>query len=245
VAIINDVMAKKYFGDTDPIGRTFGYDSDPAKQSVIIGVVKGTRSQGQREAIPTYAYYALDQNDGVFVRNLYVRTSADAVAAVTPMLKKAVEEAAPEMAVREVVSLGELTERSVANERMVSNLTAAFGLLGVAVAVLGLYGTIAYSVARRTNEIGVRLALGAEPGVVRWMVLRETLVLSAAGALVGVALTVPVAKVASSMVFGLSPRDPMTLGIAAVLVIAFGAIAGAVPAWRASRVNPTSALRAD
>jgi putative ABC transport system permease protein len=115
----------------------------------------------------------------------------------------------------------------------------------VIVAVLGLYGTIAYSVARRTNEIGVRLALGASPGQVRHMVLRETLTLVGAGVLAGVALVVPAGKAAGALLYGLSPRDPRTLVIASALVLATGLIVGAVPAWRASRVDPTRALRAD
>jgi tRNA A-37 threonylcarbamoyl transferase component Bud32 len=146
---------------------------------------------------------------------------------------------------REVVTLGELSERTVASERLVSDLTAVFGLLGVLVASLGLYGTIAYAVARRTNEIGVRLALGESPSGVRWMIVKETLALVAAGAAAGVALMLPLANLLASVLFGVSGRDPRTLLLSAVTVMLGGLVAGAVPAWRPSRVNPTSALRAD
>jgi ABC-type antimicrobial peptide transport system permease subunit len=141
--------------------------------------------------------------------------------------------------------MGELTERSVGAERLVSDLTALFGFLGVAVASLGLYGTIAYSVARRTNEIGVRLALGAAPSAIRSMVLKETLSLVAVGVVAGVLLVLPLGSLLSSVLFGVSGRDPRTLVMSSVAVLLVGIAAGAVPAWRASRVNPTSALRAD
>jgi ABC-type antimicrobial peptide transport system permease subunit len=162
-----------------------------------------------------------------------------------PALRDAIRRAAPSLAIREVVTLGELSERTVGTERFVSDLTSLFGLLGVVVASLGLYGTIAYSVARRTNEIGVRLALGASPSGVRWMVVKETLWLVAAGAAAGVLLVLPLNRLLASVLFGVSSRDPRTLIISAATVILVGLIAGAVPAFRASRVNPTSALRAD
>lgn len=244
VAIINETMAKKWFEGTNPVGRTFNYGPD-SDAVTIVGVVADARSAGLRQSVPPYAYYPLSQTPYAFVRNLYVRVAPGQVNGVIAELRRAVSAAAPEMAIREVVSLGELTERSIGNERLVSTLAAAFGVLGVLVAGLGLYGTIAYSVARRVNEIGVRLALGAAPGGVRWMVLRETIGLTLVGAAGGVLLTLPLAKAAESLVYGLSPRDPVTLAVSAGLVTIIGLIAGAVPAWRASRVNPTSALRAD
>jgi ABC-type antimicrobial peptide transport system permease subunit len=138
-----------------------------------------------------------------------------------------------------------LAVRTISRERLLSRLTGLFGLLAVAVACLGLYGTVSYSVVRRTNEIGVRLALGADPGRVRWLVLRETLVLVAVGIAAGVGLSVATLGVAETMLFGLSPRDPATFAAAAAGLLAIGALAGAVPAWRASRVDPIRALRAN
>jgi ABC-type antimicrobial peptide transport system permease subunit len=171
--------------------------------------------------------------------------AAGATTTLPSAIKEAIRRVEPGLAVREVVTIDELAERTVSAERLVSRLTSAFGFLGVFVACFGLYGTIAYSVARRRNEIGVRLALGASPSSVRWMVIRETLVLAALGAVVGALLALPLGRLLSTLLFGLSPRDPLTLAASAALVVAFGSIAGAIPAWRASRVNPTSALRAD
>ena len=242
VAIINASMAKRYFGEGSPIGRHFGYGEPNTFE--VIGVVADTRANGLRVEVPPLAYFPLTQRPNEFARNLYVRVDVDPDAVRKP-LEDAVRKAAPSLAIREVVTLAELTERTVATERMVSRLAVVFGIIGVIVAVLGLYGTIAYSVARRTNEIGVRLALGASPGQVRGMVLRETLTLVGVGVLAGVALVLPAGKAAGALLYGLSARDPRTLIIASVLVVAIGLVVGAFPAWRASRVDPTRALRAD
>jgi predicted permease len=242
IAHINETMAKKFFAGANPVGKSFGYDKND--ETEIIGVVADARSNGLRQTVPPMAYYALAQNPAEFARNLYVRADG-AIDDVRAALRNAVKAAAPGLAVREVVTLGELSERTIAAERLVADLTAVFGLLGVAVACLGLYGTIAYSVARRTNEIGVRLALGASPHGVRRMVLTETLWLAVAGAVAGILLMLPLSRVLSSVLFGLTGRDPLTLTFAALAVVLFGALAGAVPAWRASKVNPTAALRAD
>ena len=242
VAIINASMAKRYFGETSPVGRHFGY-GEPT-QFEVIGVVADTRANGLRTAVPPLAYMPVLQHADEYARNLYVRVDVDPDS-VRKSVETAVQTAAPSLAVREVVTLGELTERTVSTERMISRLAVVFGLIGIVVAVLGLYGTIAYSVTRRTNEIGVRLALGASPGQVRRMVLIETLTLVGAGVLVGAALTWPAGQAAGALLYGLSARDPRTLLIASALVLATGLIVGALPAWRASRVDPTRALRAD
>ncbi|HUR19669.1 MAG TPA: ABC transporter permease [Vicinamibacterales bacterium] len=242
VAIINASMARRYFGEGSPIGRHFG--SGEPTEFEVVGVVADTRANGLRVDVPPLAYFPLMQHPDDFARNLYVRVDVDPDTIRKP-LEDAVRAAAPSLAVREVVTLAELTERTVATERMISRLAVVFGSVGVIVAVLGLYGTIAYSVARRTNEIGVRLALGASPAQVRRMVLRETLTLVAAGILAGVALVLPAGQAAGALLYGLSARDPRTLMFASVLVLATGLLVGAFPAWRASRVDPTRALRAD
>jgi predicted permease len=242
VAIINASMAKRYFGEGSPVGRHFGY-GEPT-QFEVVGVVADTRANGLRTEAPSMAYMPVLQHSDEYARNLYVRVDVDP-ASIRKPLEAAVQAAAPSLAVREVVTLEELTERTVSTERMISRLAVVFGLIGVIVAVLGLYGTIAYSVARRTNEIGVRLALGASPHQVRRMVLAETLTLVGAGVLVGAALVWPAGRIAGALLYGLSAGDPRTLIIASALVLATGLIVGAVPAWRASRVDPTRALRAD
>ena len=172
VAIVNETMARKFFGDADPIGKHFGYEMPPDVE--IVGVVRDARIDGLRQRVPAIAYRLMNQYPIQLASTLYVRVAGSAADAKASLVQ-AVAAAEPELAVREVVTVAELAERTVARERLVSQLTGTFGLLAVGVACLGLYATVWYSVAQRRNEIGVRLALGASPGSVRWLVLRETL----------------------------------------------------------------------
>lgn len=241
VAIVNAAFARKFFGDADPIGHAIGY-GDPS--NTIIGVVPDAKVDGPRGPEPAMVYYSLRQYPQAYGNNVYVRM-ANANESAREALRRAVTAADPNLAVREVVSLAELNERLMSRERLVSRLTGVFGLLAVAVACLGLYGTVSYSVSRRTNEIGIRLALGASQPMVRWMILRETLFLVLLGLLTGVALALPTMSLVGSLLYGLSPRDPSTIAFSMGLLLAIGFLAGAIPAWRASRVEPTAALRAD
>ncbi|HZR22488.1 MAG TPA: ABC transporter permease [Vicinamibacterales bacterium] len=240
VAIVNEAMAKHFFPDVNPVGRYF-VEGDTIH---IIGVVRDSRINGLREQSPRMAFYPYSQNPGVPMRSLYARLSGDAAFA-TQQLRAVIRETDRSIAVREVVTLAELEERSVARERMVSTLTSAFGFLAVAVACLGLYAMVSYSVARRTNEIGIRLALGASPASVRWLVMRETIVLVALGIGVGIAAATPTLRLIKTLLYGLSPNDPLTMTAAIVLLGIVASVAGVGPAWRASRVDPSLALRND
>jgi predicted permease len=241
VAIVNDAMVRHFFGQEDPIGRRIGDDTPTI---AIVGVVQDTRVDGPREPAIPMIYYPLKQKPGEYVRNLYVRVAGPPQRAVADV-RRAVAAADANLAVRAVATLEKLTERQVSQEKLVSELTAVFGLLAVAVACLGLYGTVSYSVARRTNEVGIRLALGASPGTVRWMVLAETAGLLAAGGCVGLALAAVGLRAAGSLLYGLSAHDPASLLGATALVMAVGLLASAVPAWRASRIDPVAALRGE
>ena len=153
--------------------------------------------------------------------------------------------AEPSLAIREVVTLDELTGRTVARERLMSQLTSGFGLLALAVAALGLYATISYSVVRRTSELGVRLALGASPGSVRWLVLRETLLVVGAGCAIGLVFAVPALRYVGTLLFGLSPGDPVTLVTATATLLLVSVLAALIPAMRAARTDPIRALRTE
>jgi predicted permease len=240
VVIINETMARAFFGGADPIGRRLGYD-EPAEMEVV-GVVRDSLVDGLRRPAPKLVYHVLRQHPEEVARNLYVRVSGSADA-LKPMLAQAVAKAEPGLAMREVVTLDELTERTVANERLVSRLTGAFGALAVLVACLGLYGTISYSVARRTGEIGVRIALGATPGRVMRQVIGETAWLVGAGTVAGVLLALGLMGYTATLLYGLSPRDPVTLAGSALALVVIGVLAGLVPARRAANVDPLRALR--
>jgi predicted permease len=242
VIILNEAMVRKFFGDVDPVGKKMGYDT-PADLEVV-GIVRDARIDGLREPAPPLMYHLLRQDPDEFARNLYVRAIGPADGVKTA-LARAIVTAEPNLAVREVVTLAELTERTVVNERLISRLTAVFGLLAVFVACLGLYATVSYSVTRRTNEIGVRMALGAAPSQVRRLVLRETMWLVITGSVAGLVLGVTVLGYVGTLLYGLSPRDPATLAGSAGVLLVLGLIAGLVPAWRASRVDPLKALRAE
>jgi predicted permease len=240
VAIVNETMARHFFGEGAPVGREFGLSG----KRRIVGVVRDSRVNGLRAEPPRMVFLPYSQRPAAPVRNLYVRTARDLEATAND-LRAAVRAAGPSIAIREVVTLSELAGRTVGRERLVSSLTGVFGLLAVAVACLGLYGSVTYNVARRTNEIGVRLALGASAGHVRWGVLREPVVLIAIGTAVGLGLTALTVEAAAGLLYGLSPRDPATLAGAALIVSIVAVLAGAVPAWRASRLDPVTALRAE
>jgi ABC-type antimicrobial peptide transport system permease subunit len=240
VAVINEAMARRFFPNVDPIGRHFGYDAPPDTE--VIGVVADVKVDGLRDATPSMVYYPLAQHLDEYVRNIFVRVSGSPEQAKGD-LRRAITTAEPNLAIRDVATLGQLAERTVTSERMVSQLTAVFSLLAVAVASLGLYGTVSYSVTRRTNEIGIRLALGASTSSIRWLVLRETMLLVVLGSVVGLAVLLPSLKLVASLLYGLSPRDPLTLAASVVALLAVGLVAGAIPAWRASHLDPTTALR--
>jgi predicted permease len=242
IAVVNEAMVRKFFGNQDPIGQRFGYGT-PADIE-IVGVIRDARLDGLRQPPPPIVFYPLPQVMQ-YAAVAYLRVSPDSVDAARDGLRRAIAAAEPNLAVREIATLGDLSARTVSRERLLSQLTAGFGVLAVAVACLGLYGSLSYSVVRRTKELGVRLALGALPSGVRWQVLRETLTLVALGAVAGVAVAALAATWIASLLYGLSPHDPLTFAIAIGALLVVGGLAGLVPAWRASRVDPLIALRAE
>jgi len=140
-------------------------------------------------------------------------------------------------------TLAQLVDASIGTRRLVAELSTLFGVLAALLASIGIYGVMSYGIARRTNEFGIRMALGAQRGDVLWMVLRETLALVLAGVAAGVALALALSRLVTSMLFGLAPNDPLAIGLATALMIAVALFAGWIPARRATRIDPTAALR--
>ena len=240
VAIVSESMARHFFGTDRVVGSRFGYDTPPELE--IVGVVRDARVNALREAPPRLVFRPLAQGPREYVTSVEVRVIG-AREPVTAALRNAIRQVDPMLPLRDIVPLSDLLERGLTSERLVARLAGSFGVLALLLAAIGLYGVMGYSVSRRTNEMGVRLALGASPAGVRVLILRESLMTSAAGVVLGLALLLPVQGITGRLVYGVSPRDPATVVLGTALLLAVTAVAAFVPAWRASRIDPVDAIR--
>jgi predicted permease len=244
VIMINETFAKKYFPGRDAVGLHVGFGSDPGTPTdmEIIGVVKDIKYTSLRDEIPPQAYvpYMADRFLGGMV--VYVRTTADPNLLMTAIRSKVrdLDANVPLFAMR---TTDTQINNSLSTERMIASLSAVFGFLATLLAVIGLYGVMAYTVAQRTREVGIRMALGAAQGNVIWLVMREVLILVAIGVAAGVPAALALTKLVQSQLFGLSPHDPATLVLATIALASVACAAGYIPAWRASRLDPMRALR--
>jgi len=245
VAIVNEAFAQKVFGGDNPVGRSFrvfGPAGKPDAVYQIVGLVRNTKYYELREDYQPISFLPMAQDESPDAEATYVLRTSAPVGGVLRAITAAVAEVNPELGV-EFSILTEQLKESLMRERLMAALAGAFGLLAGSLAVLGLYGVVAYMVARRRNEIGVRIALGAGRGRVIRLVLREAALLLAVGLAVGVGLSLWAARAATAMLYGLKPYDPITLGGAIVTLAAVGLIASYLPARRASRLDPMGALR--
>jgi ABC-type antimicrobial peptide transport system permease subunit len=164
---------------------------------------------------------------------------------MTPILRSAVREVAPSMPVLSIKALTRLIDESLVQERLIARLSILFGIVAVVLASVGLYGVLAYSVVRRTNEIGIRMAIGAFPRSIVWMVLRETLLLVGIGIVCGIPIALALTRFVSSLLFGLQPTDVLTIVAVVLLMVLIAIAAATAPARRAAAVDPLSALRCE
>jgi predicted permease len=242
--MINETFAKKYFPRRNPIGLHAGFGSDPGTPTdmEIIGVVKDVKYTSLRDEIPPQAFvpYLADRYVGGMV--VYVRTIGDPNQLMTAIRSK-VRDMDSNLPIYAMRTTEVQINNSLATERMIASLSAVFGFLATLLAVIGLYGVMAYTVAQRTREVGIRMALGAAQGNVIWMVMREVLLLIAIGVAAGVPASLALTKLVQSQLFGLSPHDPATLALATISLAFVACAAGYIPAWRASRLDPMKALR--
>jgi macrolide transport system ATP-binding/permease protein len=244
VVVINESMARHYFGNENPIGKRLGYGPKNNAEFEIVGVAKDARFTGVREQIPLMMYFPSHQR-AERVDALQVRTIGNP-AAIAAAVRREVQAVDKRLLV-DIKTLSAQVDDSLVQERMISTLAGFFSLLALLLAIVGLYGIMAYSVTRRTSEIGIRMALGAERRDVLWLVLRETMILVMTGIAIGVPAALAVGRLAghlvSGLLFGLTATDPITIAIAALLLAGGAAVAGYLPARRASRVDPMLALR--
>ena len=245
IAVINETMQRLFFPTGSAIGRHFGFGDDPAKSGEIevVGVVKDAKQFSPGDPPMMGAYFPMAQSPG-FYGSLVVRYAGDPESVVASV-RKVVAGVNSNIAVDSATTMEAQVAGSVATATLVAQLSVFFGLLAVGLACIGIYGLMAYSVARRTNEIGIRLALGARTGRVLWMVLRESLVLLAIGVAAGVPVALASTGVLRTLLYQLSPTDAGTLAGAAVAVGLMTVLAAWLPARRAAKVDPMVALRCE
>ena len=247
VAIVNEVFVRTVFGGGNPLGRVFrtqGPAGKPDPAYEVVGVVRNTKYYELREDFMPLAFYPFTQDDHPDTEATYVIRGAASSGEAMRNVKSAVAQVHPGIGL-EFHKLADRIQQSLLRDRLMAMLAGAFGALAAILATLGLYGVIAYRVARRRNEIGVRVALGADRGSVVRLVLREAALLLAAGMAIGVAFALWAGRAAGALLFGLKPYDPPTLAMAGALLAVVALLASYVPAWRAARLEPMSALRED
>jgi predicted permease len=243
VAVINQAAAKKYFPNEHPVGQRFGSSAETTDQLEIVGVLRDTKYNSVRDPAPPTMYVPYLQTR-VGSAIIEVRTAGDPVT-VTGGVREAVRQIEPNLPMMDVSTQLEQVERRFSQEKIFAQAYTLFGGLALLVASIGLFGLMSYAVSRRTNEIGIRMALGAQRGAVMRQVLVESMVLVAIGVTIGVAGALGAGRFVSTLLFGLAPTDAMTIVAATAVMIVVSVLAGFLPARRASRVDPMVALRYD
>jgi predicted permease len=245
VTLINETAARRFFSGANPIGQTIRQVGDkPTSPPIeIVGVVKDAAYSGLREMIPATMYRPFVQESAAEpATNLSVRTAARSPALLTRGIASALGSVNPNLALT-FRPLADQIKASYIRERMLTMVSGFFGGVALLLAGIGLYGVMSYAVTRRRLEIGIRLALGASPNSIIRLVLRRVVVLVLAGVIVGGTLSLWLGKFIGALLFNLQPRDPATLAGAIAVLAGIGLLASAVPAWRASRIDPTKVLR--
>jgi len=236
VAVVNETFVKRFLPNTNPLGHQLD-------NKTIGGVVKDSKYTGVWEDPTPMAYYAIFQRMVAgFTMQVEVRTHGEPLA-LLPTIRRAVHEMDPNIPLENPVTQQAQFEDSYAQPKMFGRLGGFFGGLGALLVATGLYGTMSYRTNRRTAEIGTRMALGARRGQVLWMVMRESLLISGIGTVVGFPLALYCSRFLSSMLYQLSPFDALSFALATCCVVLVGALAAFLPAWKAAKVDPMVALR--
>jgi putative ABC transport system permease protein len=249
VTVISETAARRFWPDEDPLGKRvwFGSGSDfnsRENSAEIVGVV-GDVVYAPLDQRPNFASFYTPYMQFTYApRMVFVRTSGDPVTVVSG-LRKAVSTVDPELAMREVQPLAEIVSGSWARHRFDAILFGGFGVAALVLAASGIFAVLAYAVANRTREFGIRIALGADAGRVVWHVLREGMSFPLAGLVAGFGASLAVTRLLQSSLYEISPQEPRVLVSTAAILVVVAALACLVPAWRATRLDPMEALRAD
>ena len=242
VAIINETMAKYFFGKDNPIGHRIGWSREKTTDIEIVGVARDSKTSTLRQKAQRFVYVPYTQDADVGQMTFYVRARGDA-SGIGISVRQVAQRVDPNLPIFDMKPMTLVLDESLFLERMVAALSVAFGALATLLAAIGLYGVMSYTVARRTREIGIRMALGAERSSVMWLVLKEVALMVAIGVGVGLPLAFALSRVVQSQLFDLSAHDPLALTAAAAILTFVALAAGYLPARRATRVDPMLALR--
>ncbi len=244
VAIVNEKFAKRYFGTTNATGRHIGMGGDPGTKTdiTIVGVTRDTKYESMRDETPMEVFVPYRQKTFVLGMSAYVRTARDPDQMFST-IRRIVQGLDPNIPVFEMKTLEKQLENSLVTERLVASLSSAFGLLATLLAAIGLYGVMAYTVNRRTREIGIRMALGAARRDVMWLVMREVLILVGVGIAIGLPAAWGATRLVQTQLYGITPNDAGTIALATLGIALVAGLAGYLPALRATRVDPMRALR--
>ena len=239
-AIVNETMARFYFGSSDPLGKYLRNGND---RYTIVGVVKDMKQRDLKAKTERRFYGPLFQGDDpIQTLNFEIRTRPDA-ALMVDSIRREIQSFDSNLKISSMEPVNVLIDQDVSGDRLIAKLSGFFGILVLLLAAYGLYGVISYTTARRTNEIGVRMAIGADRGDVIRMVLRETVTLMAAGLGIGLPAALAVTRLIAATLTGVNPSDPQTLVLVSLTMLTVGILAGFIPAARASCIDPIAALR--
>lgn len=246
VAVVNRTFVDTYFPNENPLGRHFGLGAPFRSPGVeIVGVVKDSRYYDLREKPEPMAFFPIWQDQrssSAYAGDILLRSTHDA-AGLTPEVRQAIRRVDPKLPILEVTTLDRQVDQSLKQEHVITTLCSAFGGIALLLACIGIYGTMAYSVARRTTEIGVRMALGAPRANVLWTVLADSVLLISTGLVLGVPAAFAAARWIKSFLFGVASVDPIAIEAATALILVFAFLAAYLPARRVTKIDPMRALR--
>jgi predicted permease len=247
VAIVNQAFARRFTNGANPVGQRLWIAAAPGSPDTvyeIVGFVGDTKYQDLREEYRPIVYYAAAQDEGAGAGGMFLIRSRLPQSETVAAVKRVLNEINPAITVN-FEGLKPMIDATVLREQLIATLSGFFGLLALLLACIGVYGILSYGVASRTTELGIRMALGARRGDVFWLILREALWLVLIGVAVGLPLTFAVTRLAATLLYDLSPTDPVSLAAAALLMLVVALLAGYLPSRRATRVDPMVALRCE